>query len=1546
MRDGMKSKIYKIVCAIMMVCLLMSNLTNASYAASNNTPNTKQTAQKSSSTLLDKLLSLLEEADSLKESDYTPESWEAFKDQRDTITEPEEIPEQFLDTVINTLQEAMDGLVKQESKLDKLLALLEEADRLKESDYTPESWEAFKDQRDTITEPEEIPEQFLDTVINALQEAMDRLVKNETTLEKLIALLAKADSLEESEYTRESWNAFLEVRNSITEPEEIPEQYQKMLLNSLQKAMDSLVKKEDDAKNHTQLEDGYYTVPLTENEPGRSMRSARALIKAENSNYEVTLQLAKATVDEGAFLGIMKQEYYNYDLSDYCLTGTKGWADDFDLQNSQFSQEIKDGAVEENNKYWFDYTREDKDEWVYLTFQVENLDDPFNITQLLKLGDGKRVSRSDTALNVQTSVKINLDEFQDITEIGFRAVYAASGADCQKYFLDTTAEWNIDGDTATGVFSLNLDLLDEDQAVIRDADGNDIDISTGKLELVYELNDYNDFVFGKSIVIYRKFAGGGIGFYDTCIIPELNGASTVQLKDDKTGTLLVTDSFVLPDSSQLLAEEIVDDPNDNVDAYSQIMNNISYSDMYMYNWKIQFQDGRETRRTTSTVQLKFKIPDSWNLDNVKLVNVDENMIISLDLKGTIEKTDSGNYFVIKTQELGYYALYEVKGSQDAGEMEDGTYTIPLSIMHLTNEGANSMANQCVDNNARLVVKGDEKILYLDYTTVTYLDMTSYMTKMWLYGEDMTMVGAYPTGTLIPVTFYSYYKNLDGSFFMDFANEGTLNYYPKSGYVKLVSDTAKWPARFKVPIMDEIGGGDFPQDAWLTLDWENAEKISNDTPDEPVKEALGQAITIAETAVREEYTQETWEALETAYAAAEEAYQTETAESMERAYTALMEAVNNLKSPDDVILNQGLYTALGSITDTDIVTDTRILVKEEGADISLGVQGIQSFQYYDLAEKQYVDAEMEKTTGDDGKETVTGAVFTLGTMSNSVSIKYVDIQGKEVQTALKFSDFAEQTVNKDALTETLNQANEKLKEAAENPDKYQADAVAELQKAVAMAAQTAQDPFALQTEADDQTEKVNTAISALIKDVNLDALKEAVTSAEAVLADAEKYTPASLEKLRGEIQNAKALLEDPNTSGQDVEAQLMKLQAAVEGLIVRADKTALQAAYDTAAAITNNDYPGWDNLQTALVNAKTVLDDENASQAQADEQTASLEAAVENLYGAVDKSQLKDLVEQAEKLDTSPYADKTVEFFKASIQSAKAVYNDTGATQTEVDKHLQLLKDASASMVQKEEENVVYDGTYTIDGRIWHAAANQASMGNAALRKPMQVIVKDGKATLRMEFGPLTTSGFTGYLAKLNYFPGWEGGESGYQMPTDETPISLDVEEYFEGVYDTYNDPDNGTDENVKGQLYPHYMTMPVDLGDGEVWVQVYVPVMEAINTGSGLQYAKLQIDWSTLSQTGGTQTDKTKLDTAIKSLETLKAELYAAAEKMKQAETENTDQADAQKTVLSAADFTQEKLNLLDKAIEAGKFVQDNVNVGQEAVDAMTKALNLSLIHI
>ena len=33
----------------------------------------------------------------------------------------------------------------------------------------------------------------------------------------------------------------------------------------------------------------------------------------------------------------------------------------------------------------------------------------------------------------------------------------------------------------------------------------------------------------------------------------------------------------------------------------------------------------------------------------------------------------------------------------------------------------------------------------------------------------------------------------------------------------------------------------------------------------------------------------------------------------------------------------------------------------------------------------------------------------------------------------------------------------------------------------------------------------------------------------------------------------------------------------------------------------------------------------------------------------------------------------------------------------------------------------------------------------------------------------------------------------------------------------------------------------------KIWTQVYVPVMEAVSAGSGEQYARLQLDWSSLT---------------------------------------------------------------------------------------------------
>lgn len=157
-----------------------------------------------------------------------------------------------------------------------------------------------------------------------------------------------------------------------------------------------------------------------------------------------------------------------------------------------------------------------------------------------------------------------------------------------------------------------------------------------------------------------------------------------------------------------------------------------------------------------------------------------------------------------------------------------------------------------------------------------------------------------------------------------------------------------------------------------------------------------------------------------------------------------------------------------------------------------------------------------------------------------------------------------------------------------------------------------------------------------------------------------------------------------------------------------------------------------------------------------------------------------------------------------------------------------------------------DGVYTIEGRLRHATLDQPSMGDSAVTQPMKIIKKGNSISLRLEFKSLTSGIFKGYLYGFYYFPSWNDSEN---VPKSATAESVKVTEYYGGVYDEYNDPDTGLDSNVKGKLYPHYALMPIEWKQGMAWIQVYVPVMEAINKGGGTQFARLLLDWNTLKKT-------------------------------------------------------------------------------------------------
>ena len=391
-------------------------------------------------------------------------------------------------------------------------------------------------------------------------------------------------------------------------------------------------------------------------------------------------------------------------------------------------------------------------------------------------------------------------------------------------------------------------------------------------------------------------------------------------------------------------------------------------------------------------------------------------------------------------------------------------------------------------------------------------------------------------------------------------------------------------------------------------------------------------------------------------------------------------------------------------------------------------------------------------------------------------------------------------------------------------------------------------------------------------------------------------------------------------------------------------------------------PGMDVLSVVQA-AEQEVSSEELAQAVA-ETLAELDATV-------DKSVLNDLISQAQGLDVSGSDDAAVAQLQKVIASAVQVSNNENARQSAVDRHIQLLQAAAAALYGKTEENVVYDGTYQISGNLMHASADQVSMGNAALVKPFQLIKNGDNLYLRIECVPLTTKlgkqDFTGYLAEFYYYPGWtdeinppagastqslqeeqaletageeaaektEEGEvtadfsddSAYtattEAATEETQveagasggIAATVESYYD-KYDSYNDPKKGTDANVKGKKYPHFIDVPVELNQTLLWTQVYVPVMEGIAAGGGRQYARLILDWNSLTQISGPEKDKTALLSKISEAEARLAQLQKNNE-----------------------DFAQEQLDALNQAIATAKAVDANMNVDQGIVDNETNML-------
>lgn len=152
-----------------------------------------------------------------------------------------------------------------------------------------------------------------------------------------------------------------------------------------------------------------------------------------------------------------------------------------------------------------------------------------------------------------------------------------------------------------------------------------------------------------------------------------------------------------------------------------------------------------------------------------------------------------------------------------------------------------------------------------------------------------------------------------------------------------------------------------------------------------------------------------------------------------------------------------------------------------------------------------------------------------------------------------------------------------------------------------------------------------------------------------------------------------------------------------------------------------------------------------------------------------------------------------------------------------------------------------DGIYYLNASMLKTDLASESMSNKAINHRVTLVVKKGVSYLEVEFRGIKVGKMLGYLGELSYFV------DGYQRDLAGKPVGrtkkAEVVSYFTDVTglplaDRY------------GKNYPKVLRMKLieqAKKDGLVPLQVFVPIMDAISKGSGLQTVFMRLDWASLT---------------------------------------------------------------------------------------------------
>ena len=252
------------------------------------------------------------------------------------------------------------------------------------------------------------------------------------------------------------------------------------------------------------------------------------------------------------------------------------------------------------------------------------------------------------------------------------------------------------------------------------------------------------------------------------------------------------------------------------------------------------------------------------------------------------------------------------------------------------------------------------------------------------------------------------------------------------------------------------------------------------------------------------------------------------------------------------------------------------------------------------------------------------------------------------------------VDKSELQKWIDEAGNK------NKDEYTEESWASFETALNDAKGVFANENASQNDVDQACESLSKAIEEL--KFNKSQLKAVIDQAEN--KNSEDYTEESWEVFANALAEAKSVFEDEDATPEMVDEACRKLNEAINGLTVKVNKPELKDLIDKVQDKKSEDYTdaSWYAFETALEEAKAVLEDEAATSEQISQAYKKLDEAIKGLTPKkqVDKSELQKWIDEAGNKNKDEYTEESWASFETALNNAKGVFANENASQEEVD----------------------------------------------------------------------------------------------------------------------------------------------------------------------------------------------------------------------------------------------------------------------------------------